>query len=99
VSLPFLKAVAGGVELSVRVQPRASRSRLAGEHGGALKVQLAAPPVEGEANEALVELFARLLKVPRRQVELISGHASRSKRLRISGLDSASVEAAMKEED
>jgi len=92
---PYLKDVPGGVEITVRVQPRASRSRLSGEHGGALKVQLAAPPVEGEANEALVELFAKRLRVPKRDVTLVSGAASRNKRVRIEGLDSATVEAAM----
>lgn len=93
---PWLKDVPGGVEINVRAQPRASRSKVVGEHGGALKVQLAAPPVDGEANAALVELFAKLLGVPRRQVELISGDTSRSKRVRVTGLDSAAVEAAMK---
>jgi len=94
---PYLKDVPGGVEITVRVQPRASRSKFAGEHGGALKVQLAAPPVDGEANEALVELFAKVLKVPKREVALISGAASRNKRVRVGGLDSAAVEAVMKD--
>ena len=49
-SLVYLTATAGGVEIAVHAQPRASRSRLVGEHDGRLKVQLAAPPVEGEAN-------------------------------------------------
>lgn len=76
----------GGVELSVLVQPRASRSRVLGEHDGQLKVQLAAPPVDGEANAALIELLAKLLGVPKRQVTLISGDASRRKRLRVDGV-------------
>ena len=94
---PWLKDVAGGVEIAVRVQPRASRSKIVGELGAELKVQLAAPPVDGEANEALVELFARLFKIPKRQVELLSGATSRSKRLRVEGLDSTAAQAAMKD--
>jgi hypothetical protein len=94
---PWLKDVPGGVEISVKVQPRASRSKVVGELGTELKVQLAAPPVDGEANEALVELFAKLFRVPKRQVELISGAASRNKRVRVGGLDSTAVQAAMKD--
>ena len=94
---PWLKDVQGGVEISVKVQPRASRSKVVGELGAELKVQLAAPPVDGEANEELVALFAKLFRVPRRQVELVSGATSRSKRLRVGGLDSSAVQAAMKD--
>ena len=94
-ALPYLKAVAGGVELWVVVQPRASRTRAVGEHGGLLKIQLAAPPVDGEANAELVEFVARWLKVPRRQVTIASGETSRRKRLVIQGVDAASAEAVM----
>lgn len=85
----------GELEISVLVQPRASRSRVVGEHGGMLKVQLAAPPVDGEANAALIELFSDLLDIPRRQVALASGEASRRKHVRVSGVDAAAVEAVM----
>jgi hypothetical protein len=93
---PWLVAVEGGVELLVAVQPRASRSRVAGEHGGRLKVQLAAPPVDGAANAALQELLADLLGVPRRQVALVSGETSRRKRVRVLGVDAARAEAVIK---
>jgi hypothetical protein len=83
------------VELSVLVQPRASRTRVVGEHDGLLKIQLAAPPVEGEANAALVEFLGKLLGVPRRQVELLAGDASRRKRIALHGVDAAQVEAVM----
>lgn len=92
---PWLKAVPGGVELSVLVQPRASRTRVLGEHDGLLKIQLAAPPVDGEANAALVEFLAKLLGVPRRQVSLIAGDASRRKRVALQGVEIAQVEAVM----
>jgi len=93
---PWLQPVEGGVELLVLVQPRASRSRVVGEHGGYLKVQLAAPPVDGAANAALLELLADLLGVPRRQVSLVSGESSRRKRVRAAGVDAPRAEAVMK---
>lgn len=93
---PWLQPVEGGVELLVLVQPRASRSRVVGEHGGYLKVQLAAPPVDGAANAALLELLADLLGVPRRQVSLVSGESSRRKRVRAVGVDAPGVEAVMR---
>jgi len=62
---------------------------------GALLVRLAAPPVEGAANEALVELLARLLAVPRRAVRIVSGETSRTKRLAIDGVSEPAVRAAL----
>ena len=94
-ALPYLRPVEGGVELSVVVQPRASRTRVVGEHGGLLKIQLAAPPVDGEANAALVEFVGKLFGVPRRQVRLAAGETSRRKRLVVEGVDVASAEAVM----
>ncbi|XXF75471.1 DUF167 domain-containing protein [Myxococcaceae bacterium GXIMD 01537] len=91
----WLRPVAEGVELAILVQPRASRTRVVGEHDGQLKVQLAAPPVDGEANAALVEFLAKALGVPRRQVELVSGDASRRKRVVVRGIDAARAEAVM----
>jgi uncharacterized protein (TIGR00251 family) len=92
---PYLRAVEGGVELSVLVQPRASRTRLVGEHDGLLKIQLAAPPVDGEANAELIDFLAKQLRVPRRQVTLTAGDASRRKRVVVLGDDLAAVEAVM----
>jgi uncharacterized protein (TIGR00251 family) len=91
----WCKAVPGGVELLVLVQPRASRSRIVGEHDGRLKLQLAAPPVDGEANAALVELLCELLKVRKADVELLDGQTGRRKRLRVTGVEAAAVEAVM----
>ena len=91
----YLTAVSGGVELAVHAQPRASRSRLVGEHDGRLKIQLAAPPVDGEANEALVALVAELFGIPRRQVEVVSGLASKRKVVRVQGVALGAAEAAL----
>jgi hypothetical protein len=91
----WLKEVPGAVELAVVVQPRASRTRVVGEHDGMLKIQLAAPPVDGEANAALLEFLAKHLGVPKRQVSLVSGDTSRRKRVRVEGLGAAHAEAVM----
>jgi uncharacterized protein (TIGR00251 family) len=82
-----IKVVPGGVELAVLVQPRASRTRLLGEHDGRLKIALAAPPVDGEANAALVEFLAELLGVRKAQVSLVDGLSGRRKRVRVLGVD------------
>lgn len=74
-----------GIHFTVRVVPRASRSEVAGEIDGALKIRLASPPVEGAANAELVKLLAKLLGVPKGNVEIVSGHASRTKLLRVAG--------------
>jgi uncharacterized protein (TIGR00251 family) len=76
----------GAVVFSTRVQPRASKNEIAGEMGGALKVRLRAPAVEGRANEALMEFLAELLKRPKSAVRILSGERSRTKRVEISGV-------------
>jgi uncharacterized protein (TIGR00251 family) len=73
------------------VQPRASRSELAGRHGDAIKVRLAAPPVDGAANEALLRFLADRLGVTRGAVALLSGQTGRSKRVEITGIDVATA--------
>lgn len=75
----------GSVTFTVRVVPRSSRSEIVGEHDGALKVRLAAPPVEGAANVELVRLLARSLDVPRGAVEILSGQTSKLKQVRVRG--------------
>ncbi len=80
-SPPFLRAAGSGVELDVLVQPRASSSRFVGCHDGRLKLQVAKAPVDGEANRAVIGLVAELFGIPRRQVRLLRGEASRRKTL------------------
>lgn len=87
----WLKAVAGGVELLVLVQPRASRTKVLGEHDGQLKIALAAPPVDGEANAALIAFLADLLGRKKAQVILVDGQTSRRKRVLINGVDAQAV--------
>lgn len=81
----------GGVRFPVRVQPRASRTEVAGTQQGALKVRLQAPPVDGAANEALVEFLADSLGVPRRMVQIVSGASSRTKLVEVAGIDAGAV--------
>ena len=83
----------GAVRFAVRVQPRGSREGVEGVHGGALKVRLTAPPVDGAANEALVSLLAVLLKVPKRDVSIVGGATSRSKQVEVRGVDAARIQA------
>ena len=77
-----------GTRLRLHIQPRASRTEVAGLHGDALRIRLAAPPVDGAANDALIVFLADALDIPRRDITLVSGERSRDKRVRIIGLDS-----------
>ena len=84
-----------GATLELLIQPRASRTRVVGEHDGRLKVQLAAPPVDGEANAALVEFLAAALGVRKADVVVARGETGRRKTVRVAGVDAAAVEAAL----
>ena len=81
----------GCAVFAVRVAPRASRDAIEGEHGGALKVRLTAPPVEGRANDALRRLLAEELNVPVSAVTILSGEASRTKRVSVAGVSAAQI--------
>jgi hypothetical protein len=87
----WLRAAAGGILVDVLVQPRASRTEIAGVHGDRLKVRIAAPPVDGLANEELCRFLASALDLPRRQVTVEVGESSRRKTVRAEG---TSLEAA-----
>ena len=89
-----ITAVPGGVRLRIRVQPRASRTELAGLHGDALKIRLAAPPVDGAANDVLERFLARLLGVPHSAVRILSGRAGRTKLVAIDGIGEAAARRA-----
>jgi uncharacterized protein (TIGR00251 family) len=75
-----------GVTFAIKVHPRAKKNAITGELGDALKVSLTAPPVDGRANEACIEFFAKLLKVPRSSVTIASGQTGRNKVIRVAGL-------------
>lgn len=81
--------------LTVRLTPRASREEIAGERDGVLLVRVTAPPVDGAANEALVRLLAKALRVPKGAVRIISGATSRTKAVEVDGLEIAEVRARL----
>lgn len=84
-----------GVTFAVRVIPRAGRTEAAGIRGDALLVRLAAPPVEGAANEALVAFLARAFDRPKRDVRIVSGQSSRDKRVAIDGVSGDAAARAL----
>jgi uncharacterized protein (TIGR00251 family) len=88
--IPILQS-SGGVTFAVKVHPRSKKNAITGELGGASKLSLTSPPVEGRANEACIEFFAKLLKVPRSSVTIASGQTSRQKVIRVSGLSAEEV--------
>jgi len=90
--LTSVTQTATGVTIAIRVHPRAKKNAITGEVGDALKVSLTAPPVEGKANEACIDFFARLLKVPRSSVSIAAGQSSQNKVIRVEGLTAEDVQ-------
>lgn len=84
-------AIPGGVRLEVHLQPGASRTEVAGLHGDRLKIRIAAPPVDGKANAALIAWIAAQCGVPRTAVRLVRGAASRRKTVDIGGVSAGEV--------
>ena len=96
-TLPCLRNTAAGVEIFLYVQPRASRSKVAGIQGEELKVALTAPPVDGAANKACRMFIAKLCKIPRSRVLLIGGETSRHKRLLLEGAGIEQIDALLQD--
>lgn len=80
------------MRFSVYIQPRASKNEIAGIHGTGLKVRVTAPPVEGLANEALIDFLSRALEIPRRNVCIVSGFSSRTKVVEVSEVDLQTIQ-------
>ena len=87
----FLRVQADGVLLSVKLQPRASANEIGEALGNELRIKVTAPPVDAAANEALVKLLAQQLDCPRNRVELVRGHTSRHKIVKLYGLAAEDV--------
>jgi len=87
----FRVAADGRITLTLHIQPGAKKTETAGLHGDALKIRLAAPPVEGKANEALIKFIAEALKLPKSAVNLKSGQTSRRKVLEVQGATTEAV--------
>jgi uncharacterized protein len=86
----------GAVRFEVHAKPRAKKSKIVGERGDAVEIALAAPPVDGAANEELVRFVSKVLGLAKRDVELVRGEASREKLVAIRGLTVAEVEARLR---
>ena len=86
----------GAVRFEVVAKPRAKKSKVVGERGDAVEIALAAPPVDGAANEELVRFVAKVLGVRRRDIELVRGETARDKLLSVTGLTVAEIEARLR---
>ena len=75
-----------GVSFAIRVHPRAKKNAITGELGDAIKLSLTTPPIDGRANDACIDFFAKLLKVPRSSVTIASGAGGRNKVIRVAGV-------------
>jgi hypothetical protein len=95
----WLRAVDGGVTLAMRAQPGAKKTAIVGIYGegdaAQLKIQVQAPPIEGRANAALIAFLAEMFKLPKNQVELVSGELSRSKVFLLRGVTIAQAESVV----
>lgn len=87
----FASPCDGGVRIALLVQPRASRVRFGPVHGHRLKIAITSAPVDGAANQAVIELVAKSLGVPKRNVSITTGQASRRKTVQVLGVEAATV--------
>ena len=94
----WLRSAGADVVLTLHIQPGAKKSQVAGLHGDALKIRLAAPPVDGKANECLIAFLAEKLDMAKSRVELISGTSSRAKRVRLHDMTIESAERLLQSE-
>ncbi len=95
----MIKQLPGGVQISLHVLPNAPKSQIIGEHNGALKIKIKAPPVDGKANEAIVEFFSRLLKVSKSSIEILKGDKSKAKKILIHGLTVEVVQSHLQQKN
>jgi hypothetical protein len=86
----------GAVTFAVKVVPRASKNQIVGIEGDTIKIRLNAPPVEGKANDALVEFLADTLQVARKQIDIVTGQTARRKIVRVRGITASQVEQKLK---
>ena len=91
----MIKEISGGVSFRVKVHPRAKKNAITGTVDDALKLSLTSPPLDGRANDACVEFFAKLFHVPRSSVTIAAGEKSRSKVVRIAGLTAQAAQQVL----
>ncbi len=92
---PRDSAATAAATLSVRIQPRASKNEFLRMEDGGIKIRLTAPPVDGAANEALIRFLADTFSVARSQIEIVSGHTSKNKIVRVSGISQTDAEQVL----
>jgi hypothetical protein len=85
----------GAAVIDIRVIPRAPRTRVDGTRGGAILIRLAAPPVDGAANDELIAFLSDALGLPRSNISIVAGEKSRDKRVQVVGLDAAVARARL----
>ncbi len=94
----FREGSPGRFTLTLHIQPGAKKTEISGLHGDALKIRLAAPPVDGKANAALIDFVANFLKIPKSRVDIKSGHSARRKVLEIDGSSAAQIHSLLSEQ-
>lgn len=92
----MIESVKGGVRLHLFIQPQSSKNEIVGLHNGELKIKLTSPPVDGKANEGLIEFLSDLFKKPKRDFTLVKGETNRHKTVQISGIDASKAKEALK---
>lgn len=91
----MLKEIPGGVQVSLHVLPNAPKSQIVGMHNGCLKVKIKAPPVDGKANQAIIEFFSELFGISKSSVEILKGDKSKTKKVFLLGLSLQVVESRL----
>ena len=95
----WIRATGEGIEIFLHCQPGAKKTEVQGIHGDRLKIRLAAPPVEGKANDTLIAWLAKELGIPKLNIQLINGDTGRQKRLLISGVTLEQIQSLQPLED
>lgn len=88
---PYIQVRPDGVFLAVKLQPRAAKNEICGQHGNELRVRVTAPPVDEAANDALLRFLADTFDCPRSCIELVHGHTSRHKHIKLTGVSPETV--------
>ncbi|MNJ92795.1 hypothetical protein D3C87_104690 [compost metagenome] len=92
----MIEETKGGVRLRLFIQPKSSKNEIIGPHNGALKIKITAPPIDGKANECLIEFLSDCLNIPKRDITLLKGDTGRNKTVEIQGLDEVAVRMLLK---
>ncbi|WII70617.1 DUF167 family protein [Bdellovibrio sp. 22V] len=92
----MIESIKGGVRLHLFIQPKASKNEVVGPHNGELKVKITAPPIDGRANEGLIEFLSDLFDVPKRNITLVKGDTGRHKTVDVLGIDVSAVQELLR---